>query len=205
MDVMRILLAALLFLAPVAQAQEIDLMKLGRPLGGDDTTPMEDRFVYFNESTVSKDVPVTTPVLINSDIEEWLSQRIAEVMTLDGPGYEQRVTVNRRYFTATGYKDYVSNLVASQVPKLLKEQRYNMSAVVLQKPEILAQGLRENEDKSYVYVWQEEAPVTLVYQNLESSNNYKVRLKAEIVRIPMTEDNSLVALNRWQFVADDAK
>ncbi len=198
---MRFVLAALILFAPAAYAEGIDLMRLGRPLGGDDT-PMRDRYVYFNESTVSKDVPVTTPVLLNADIAEWLSQRLAEIMTLDGPGYEQQVTVNRRYFTESGYKDYVAGLIASQVPKLLKEQRYRMSAVVLAPPEILAQGLRENADKSHVYVWQVEAPATLVYQNFENSNSYKVRLKAEIVRIPMTEEGSLVALNRWQFVAE---
>jgi hypothetical protein len=163
-----------------------------------DDTPMYDRYVYFNESAVDKNVALSIPVLISEDVQEFLSQRIAELLALDGASYDQKILANRRYFTDTGYGQYVSSLETAQVPALLKQRRFSMSGVVLQRPDIIAQGLRDDSPAA-PYVWQLRVPVTLVYQNLDGSSDYRVYVNAEILRIPMRDDGTLVAINSWQF------
>lgn len=195
---MRFLFALFLFVPAIAAAQSADWKKPVMPLADD--TPMYDRYVYFNESTVGKNVPVNLPVLITPDITEFLSQRVAEVMTLDGRTYDQKIIQNRRYFTDTGYKQYVTGLESAQVPVLLKQRGFSMSGVVLQPPEITAQGLRSDAPGAE-YVWQLRVPVTLVYQNIDGSSDYRVTLRAELVRVPMQPDGTLVAINSWQFTA----
>jgi hypothetical protein len=197
MKAMHFLLAALLLFSPAVFAEEVDLMKLGRPVGDD--TPMMDRFVYFNETTVSKNVTLDKSVLPPEEAKDWLAQRVAEVMTLDGQSYIPKVTANKKYFTDEGYRQYAAALEGAQVRKLLIEQHYKMSAVVLQTPRLTASGLREVEGQPPVYVWQMDVPVTLTYQNIDGSTNYTVYLSAEISRIPMREDGALVALNAWKF------
>lgn len=206
---MRLFRLCLILLIMTSPALAVDWKSLGKPLT-DDTKSMYDRYVYFDGNTTDKNIGIDKPVLLNDEIQAWIAQRAAEVMTLDGAHYEQQIAVNRRHFTPKGYGEYVASLDAAQIPKLLKEQRYKMSAVVIDPGNVFAKGLRdENEaDKDkpdhkakLVYIWQIEVPITLNYQNLNGTNSYKIYLTAELKRIPMQTDNenTLVAINGWRF------
>jgi hypothetical protein len=193
-------LTLLVFLLSAINAwgQNADWKSLGRPLP-DDTKRMEDRYVYFNDNATDKNVSLDRPVLVASDIQEWLQTHIPEVLTLDGPRYEQQIAVNRRYFTPNGYADYIASLTSARIPTLLKEQRYKMAAVVTDPPNLFAKGTRKLNATAAVYVWQAEIPLQLNYLGLTGSNTYKIYLTVELVRIPMQTDNNLVALNGWRF------
>ena len=53
----------------VAHAQ-IDVESLGKPLGPDDSVPMVDRYVYFDEGEATKNAPLNLPVI--SHEESWI-------------------------------------------------------------------------------------------------------------------------------------
>jgi hypothetical protein len=203
---MRILTLISAFVLVSLNAYAIDWKSIGKPVE-DDTTAMEERYVHFDGNTTDKNVPLDKAVLDSPDIQEWLSQRVAEVMKLDGPKYEQQITVNKRHFTEQGYGNYLAALEAAQIPKLLKEQHYTMAAVLTNLPNVYAKGLRELPDNkgTFIYVWRVEVPVTLNYQSINGSSNYKVYLQTELVRIPMREDGTLVAIDSWEFNAKPLK
>lgn len=188
-------------------AQETDWKSLGKPLD-DDTKPMMDRYVYFNDTTTDKGVALDKPVLAPNDVIEWITQRIADCMTFSPGDYDAKTVTNRRYFTPKGYGEYIATLNSAQLPDVIKNKRFRLSSVVLEPPVITAKGVREepvdskdpSKGNQKIFVWQIDAPAILGYQgaNLIDNKSYKVTIKSEIVRVPMQSDNTLVSLNAWR-------
>ena len=199
-------LTAFTFLASIANAQTVDWKSLGRPLD-DDTKAMRDRYVYSQaETTTDKTVGVDKPVLSPEDVVVWLTPHISELYDLNSMNYDQKTIANQKYFTPKGYAEYIGSLNAAQLPAVVKQKRYSLAAVVPEPATVVAKGLRDEGDKTqpnpvpqYVYVWEVDAPVTLVYRNpdMTDTKNYKVTAKVELIRIPMKEDTTLVAINGW--------
>ncbi len=200
-----------MLMATSASAQSVNLQALGRPID-DDSKSVYERGVYFDDNTTDKNVTLDKAVLSNGEIQSWLQQRIAELLTLNGASYEKIVVGNKKLFTQHGFADYVGSLERVQLPKVLKEQGYKTSAVAFDPPNITAQGLRDETDptqpdapKKFVYVWQASVPVTLTYTRATDNKPYKVRVTVEIVRIPMQPDTSLIALNSWTLAPEPEK
>ena len=106
-----------------------------------------------------------------------------------------------------------NSLNAASLPTLLQEQNYRLSAVVLDRPEITEQGLRDITPKPpegapqpvnvvpiYQYVWQVKIPTTLSYTRDQEILTYKINVESEVVRIPVREDGTKIALHVWRFV-----
>ncbi len=201
---MRFFLAAFLTLL-AGPAFAVDIAALGRPLD-DDTKPMVDRYVYFNIEATDKNVSLDRAILSTQDIEEWLRQRITDALTLNGAQYDQKIITLKRFFTAPGYAAYVSSLEQASLPSLLKEKAYELSAVVVDRPEIVGQGLRDitpadnpPPNKIYQYVWQARVPAILSYVHGSEILSYNTIIEVEVTRIPLTAEDSKVALNGWRF------
>ena len=199
---MRPLLCALILFSFPAFA--VDIKSLGKPLD-DDTKPMLNRYVYFNIEATGKDVPLERAILSNADIEEWLRQHITDALTLTGATYDQKIVALKPYFTPAGYGAYIASLEQAALPSLLKEKAYGLSAVVMDRPDIAGQGLRDTtpeapkENKIYQYVWQVKVPALLSYTHGTESVSYNVTIETEVTRVPVTEDGVKVAINGWRF------
>jgi hypothetical protein len=198
---------------PFHSAYAVDLKAIGQNLDND-TVPMLDRYVYFDEETVSKNVPIDLPVLSKQDIQTWLQQYVADALTLDGRNYDQKTLVNQKYFTTEGYSQYIKSLNVASLPTLLKQQYYHVSAVIPLSPEITQEGVRdttpavdriraENANlpvpKNFIYVWQVTVPTILTYSVSGKDVRYNVDLEIELIRIPVREDGEKIAINAWRF------
>jgi hypothetical protein len=211
---MRSLLLVLAFVICSVPAFAIDWNAIGKPLD-DDSKKMRDRYVYFDGNTTSQNIGIDKPVINFQDIQDWVSQRAAETLTLDGPHYEQQIAVQQRNFTSKGYGEYIASLEASQIPKLLKDQHYTMRAIVMDPPNVVANGLRDeggdktaaNYKEQLTYIWIVDVPVNMTYHSMSGDTVYKIYLTVELKRIPMQADNNnaLIAINAWQFSAKPRK
>ena len=197
-----------LLLAYSASAQAVDWKSLGKPLD-DDTKAMTDRYVYSQaETTTDKNVGIDKPVLAPNDVAEWITQRIPELFALSAKDYDQKMVVSQIHFTPKGYGQYVKSLIAAQLPLVVKEKNFTLSAMVPDPPIVTAKGLRDDADKTVtnpvpkmVYVWQLDTPVNLGYRSPGLTfevKTYKVLIKVDLVRIPMKEDGTLIAIDGWR-------
>lgn len=190
---------------------------IGRP-ASDDTKDMMDRFVYFNADATDVNVALDNPVLSPVEIREWIRANLSGVFTLNGQTFDSQIIRNRFNFTPRGYADYVTALRNSKIDTYLKENRYKLSALILEDPIIVAKGIRKSVDKDKkeiaTHVWQLETRIYLAYldyanevpevlQNKNDpaldTNTFSFDLKVELVRIPMQENGNLVAINTLLF------
>lgn len=206
---MRLILTLFVFcILSASTAAAVDISALGKPLDND-MTPMRDRYVYFNQEATAKGVPIDRAILGNVDVQEWLRQRVADSLMLTGEQYDQKTEDVKRYFTPEGYGYYVASLDAASLPSLLKEKNYTLSAIVMDKPEITGQGLRDitpaeapaDAPRQMQYVWLAKVPTMLSYTNGSQINSYNAFIEVELVRIPLREDGTQVAMNAWRFGA----
>lgn len=198
-------------------ATKPDWDAIGRPLG-DDTKDMMDRFVYFNADATDVNVALDNPVLSPVEIREWIRANLSGVFALDGQTFDNQIIANRFFFTPRGYADYVTALRNSKIDTYLKENRYKLSALILEEPIITAKGVRKTIDKNKkeiaTHVWQLETRVYLAYldyanevpealQNKQdpslNTNTFSFNMKVELVRIPMQKSGNLIAINMILF------
>lgn len=198
---------SLLLLWPL-MAQAADIKSLGRPMDND-VTPLRDRYVYFYTEATDPNITLDRPILSSEEIEDWLRQHVAEALALNGTAYEQEIIAGKRYFTPKGYGEYIATLENAALPDLLKKENYIISAVVIDKPEIVVQGLRDITPaadpakapprKQYQYVWQAKVPTLLSYTKGQDVRSYNVVVELEVVRTQIQQDGNKIAINTWRF------
>lgn len=193
-----------------APALAIDILSLGKPIDND-LKEMKDRLVYLDADVADPSVALDRPIFSTSEIDEWVQQSVAEVLNLDGETYDSQTALSKRFFTEQGYTEYTASLISASLPVLLKEQGYALSAVVLQRPEITAQGLRDIAPKIqsagaaqsapsiFQYVWQVNVPVVLTYTKIQEIMTYDILVNTEIVRVLGRQDDQKIAMNIWRF------
>ena len=206
---MRLIPALLtFFLLSASAAGAVDIQSLGKPLDND-TTPMVDRYVYLNQDAIDKGVPIDRAILSVADIEDWLRQNVTDALALNGTDYDKKMALSQSHFTAEGYGYYLNSLEAASLPTLLKEQGYTLSAVVIDRPEITGHGLRDvtpkgtpaDAPKQMQYVWLAKVPTLISYIKGQDVKSYNVVIEAEIVRVPIRDDGTKIAINAWRFAS----
>ena len=190
---------------------------LGKPMT-DDSKQMKDRFVYMNAEATDTNISLARPVLSQIEINDWMNEHLSQILTLDGKAYDRQVYANRFVFTPTGYADYIVYLRSANFAKFLKENQYKVTSFVQGSPEILSEGIQSEPGKTGVYRWQTKAILILSYldyrnetpaalfKGIEKSkidNRLPIQANVELVRVPMQEDGSMVAINHLSFTAPD--
>lgn len=202
-------------------APNTDWKSLGRPVD-DDSKAMMDRYVYFDDLTTDKGVPVYRPVMSQSDISDWVKVNLAQVLTFGARDFDAKIRSNAPLFTPQGYREYIAYLGSANMDKFLKDNTLKVAAYVDGIPSIENQGMREiastdpNAPKQYVYVWQVKAQLILSYLDYRNqppailfpqadkrtiNNRFPAVATMDIVRIPMREDGNLVAIDKIDFKA----
>lgn len=210
---MRFILPLLFLLPSLSYAQTTDWKSLGKSLA-DDSKPMMDRYVYMNADATDKNIPTEKPVLSQNDVHEWLSLHLAQVLTLSGKNYDRQVYQNRLVFTPKGYGDYIVYLRNAHFEKFLKDNQYKLVSFVDGTPEILSEGLQTDEGKPPYYRWQAKAILVLSYLDYRNNppaalfketdprkinNRLPIQANIELVRIPVQENGTVVAINSLTF------
>lgn len=200
-----------------------DWKKLGNPVD-DDSKSLLDRYVYFDDATIDKNVTLSKPVVSYHDMEDWLKSYLGQAMTLDGRNFDSQIKKNGPLFTPRGFADYVMYLNDANMQKFLTDNQFKVIAYVEGTPEITTHGLRDENatareqdpsiEPKLVYVWQANATIVLSYLDYSNqpphslfpqrdphkiNNRFPVKARIEVTRIPMQADGNLVAINRIRF------
>ena len=221
---MRIILCLFLLLASPALAQTpaptapvADWKSLGKPLD-DDSKSMMDRYVYMNTDASDKNIPLDRAVLSQRDIQEWINENLAQVLTLDGRNYDSQVYNSRLVFTPTGYADYILYLRNANFAKFLKDNQYKVTSFVQGSPAILSEGVQTEAGKFPYYRWQAKAILILSYLDYRNQtpaalfkdvpkdkidNRLPIQANIELIRIPMQANGSVIAINHLAITAPD--
>ena len=193
---MRFIVAGLLtslLIAPVCYAQNRAAM--GTNLADD--SDMYQRFVYDDAQTVGRKVALSLPVMPDAEIQDWLTDRIAQIMSVTPTLYPMHKNKVSGFFTPDGWGQLTAQWNQAQIPQLVGEQEYVMNAVVINTPQIIAKG-RQGTDANATYRWIADMPVLLTYTNKANEvQSYNMSLRIGITRIPMRDDNQLIAIDQW--------
>jgi hypothetical protein len=192
------LIVGLSVTTPVMAQSNSTLDKIGERLV-DDRTDMYDRYVYDNAQTVDTDVSLSLPVLPNPEVQEWLIETVAQVMSVTPTQYPMHMKKVQPYFVKNGWAQFLAQWQGAQIEELVLNRNYTMTALVMQMPTILAKG----RDKG-VYRWIVDVPVLLTYLSPEGQNQpYTITLRVELTRIAMLSDARLIAIDGWGLAPQD--
>jgi hypothetical protein len=165
----------------------------------DDRVDLYDRYVYFDDQTVDEKVSLSLPVISNQDVQDWLIDTVAEIMTVSPTQYPLHIRKIYDYFTKDGWNYFLGQWQGAQIEELVMRRNYTMTALVMKMPQILAKG----RDKG-VYRWIVDVPVMLSYtQPTGQIQSYETILRLELTRIPMQKDTRLIAIDGWGLAPQD--
>lgn len=147
-----------------------------------------------------KSLPMDKAHRSPSEMRNWTSVAISEVMSLDGASLQNRLQEVRSYFTAAGFKQYEAYLDESGLAESLTSKALRASAYVEQEPLQLNEGAVKG-----VYRWLYQAPVTISYipSNVRQYNskveavNKKVNVRIQIRRVSLPDDPDAMQIESW--------
>jgi hypothetical protein len=191
-----IILLVFVFSASAVWAQtaiQAEMNAIGQGLE-DDSKGVYDRLVYDDAQTVDKKVSLALPVLPNQDIQDWLSDHIAQILTVTPTRYPLHIKEMPRYFTTGGWQQLQTQWNEAGIPHLILENNYRMTALVVQASQIVAKGRLKN-----VYRWIVDVPVLLTYVPPQGAEPqaFNLTLRIGLTRIPMQDDARLIAIDEW--------
>lgn len=190
-----------------------DWKSLGKPMV-DDSKPMKDRYVYLNGPATDQNISLERAIFSQNEINEWIRVNLAQILTLSGKEYDHQVYRNRVVFTPAGYADYIVYLRSANFAKFLKDNQYKVVTFVEGMPEIISEGIQSDAGKPPYYRWQVKTILVLSYLDYRNqipaalfkgvdrnkvNNRLPVQANLEIIRIPVTADGAVIAINHLSF------
>lgn len=201
-DMRFLLLLLMVLLVPtsaIAQntsSGDFDLRALGNTLA-DDSQSFYDRYVYQNDSTVSKEADLTLPVVDAQEIQEWVSQAIGTVLTLSFTDYQQKMEIAKAYFTESGYQDFMRESQKANLIDVLTQNQYRLITASRYTPSMVNQGV-----DGTVYRWRFDAPVMMSYFNDDDEASFNMIVTLDIIRVPFSQNTSGLSIDQWSIRSD---
>ncbi|HEY1095647.1 MAG TPA: DotI/IcmL family type IV secretion protein [Alphaproteobacteria bacterium] len=188
-------LAAVPKATPSSANLKKDMEAIGEKLN-DDRVDMYDRYVFDDDQTIDKKVALRLPVYPNQDVEEWLRDNIAPIMTVSPASYPGHIRKIVPYFVPKGLQQFQIQWEKTGVRQLVIEQNYSMTGLIVDRPHLVAKGRLKD-----VYHWIYDVPVFLTYNKSTTPPtlpiSFNVKLRIGLTRIPMQANNQLIAIDQW--------
>lgn len=103
-------------------------------------------------------IPVNTPNMSTEEVTNWAINVVQETFSYDYVNYRAQLQGAQKYFTTYGWNNYMRALKASNNLNALTQRKLIITAKVVAKPKIVAQGLL-----SGAYAWKYQIPLLLTY------------------------------------------
>ncbi len=204
---MRTMIGALMALCLTATAQaqtqnqtqtkslHDNISAIGQGLA-DDTLPMRDRYVYDDAQTVGKQVALSLPVMPDQDVQLWLTDHIAQIMSVTPTLYPAHKAKVINLFTGNGWPQLEQQWQQAHIPDIVMQKNYALTTLVTDTPQIFAKGRQQPDGR--VYRWIVDAPILLTYEQKDQEpQSFHLTLRIGLTRIPMREDGQLIAIDQW--------
>ena len=92
------------------------------------------------------------------DAAAWAIEAVQAAYSYDFINYRGQLQASQKYFTNYGWTKYMNSLVASNNLVALLQRKLIISAVVVDKPKVLTQGIL-----SGAYAWRFQMPLLVTY------------------------------------------
>ncbi len=132
-----------------------------------------------------------SPNLMSTTLLQWASKATVAAYTFDFVNYDKQIANSRRYFTATGWRDYqlsVKPLIESIVQKQLFVNG------VVYAPPVIANQINLGDGRQ---TWEIQLPFLVTYQSAEkiTRNTFLVRLT--VTRVPTSTQPTGIGIEKF--------
>lgn len=118
---------------------------------------------YFSTTVNGRTTPLVALALPNQSdpaILQWAAQAAISAHTYDFVNYQRQLDDTAKFFTSSGWNDFVAALVRTNTVDSVVTKQLIVSAVATSKPVILAKG-----EISGDYYWRIQMPILVTYQS----------------------------------------
>ena len=153
--------------------------------------------LYFwttGDGTIRPLVPLTEPVLSDSERAIWITQSVTEALAMDFTNFRTQLQKNRTNFTVEGFEAFNNALQNSGIMGSVISYKYVLSAVPTAAPVQVAQGNLPDGR----FAWQYQLPLMLTYQSSERQNTQAMSLQLVVVRVKQTDNARGMAISRFE-------
>lgn len=138
-------------------------------------------------------IPLSEPNMPNSGVLLWANQAATAAFTYDFVNYRQALQSASNYFTAEGWRDFLSALTSSNNLNAVIVKKLVVSSAATGAPVILQQGLLNGN-----YAWRIQLPMVVTYQSASQVATQNVMVTMLVVRVSTL--NSSRGIGIAQFV-----
>lgn len=139
-------------------------------------------FATDSDGKIKELVALDRPITTMAELNNWVTNSIAQAYTFSFANYRQELTAARANFTAAGWKGFEKALNDSGNLKAVIDNKYVTTAVPTGAPILLTQGLIEGR-----YAWKFQLPILVTYQSATQRTTQSLMVTAIVVRQPETE------------------
>lgn len=137
------------------------------------------------------------PNLTTSALLDWTTNAATEVFTFNFYNAKEILAQSRKYFTKTGYINYLDALSKSKTIETVEKKQLAVYAVLTDNPIIL----REGPISGGGYAWQIQFPMLLTYESERASKQHII-LTLLVTRVPTSESTEGIGIA--SFVVQEA-
>jgi len=135
--------------------------------------------------------PLNEPGLSQGLLQNWVATFALASHTVDFYNFDNQVTNMKKYFTPTGYDEYVANISGFRDEVIQKQ--IMLSCIVTEAPSIRRSTVIDN-----IYEWYVEVPILIRYDSASAARNEKRTLTLVIRRYPNPENPYGVAVSMFR-------
>lgn len=136
--------------------------------------------------------PLTDPLFSDDHVLQWSVDQARKTFSLDFLHWHDQLQSVRGVYTNTGWKQFTVSLKQSNNLKTLMTQKMVINAEVTGSPVVTNKGAIYGQ-----YAWKIEFPMLITFTNGQKSIPQPVKVIMIVVRAPMSEYPSGMAINMF--------
>lgn len=136
-------------------------------------------FNVADDWRVQSDVAIDKPYLNTPDMLQWVSDAIQQSFVYDFYHYDDQVNVNKSYFTAAGWENFLNQLNIYANKNEIRINKLFINAAPTGAPIVLTSGLLSGR-----YAWWVQLPIDITYIGTDRTRKKSLNLQVLVVRVP---------------------
>ncbi|MBS0289058.1 MAG: DotI/IcmL family type IV secretion protein [Proteobacteria bacterium] len=134
--------------------------------------------------------PLSEPFLSTPALLEWAVEAITNSYAFNFINYEAIINNASIYYTKAGYQNYRRTLIETNIANSVDRRKYVLSVTPTSAPIIL----KDKPTPDGIFSWQIQFPIQMTYQNVRETQKLDWIITMLILRVPLTESPSGVAI-----------
>ena len=164
------------------------------------TYPQPAFFALTGEDQLFVEAPLNEPQLSDAQILNWVTAIGHDLFTFNYNNVDRNLENVANYFDRRGWQGFVDFLKQGPQIQRVKNDKLIVSSKPLRSPLLLKEIVSEGR-----YIWHIQAPILLVFENVNSSTQVNVTLDVFITRVPSTESSIGIKITSFKGVVNQGR